>query len=256
MDQLNDDKKPAVEKEVETETTQTESPTVEEPTTEVQTEVPTEPDTHQQTEEESRAFQAKRLNEENRRLKEELEQRKTTESAFNVFKPKPNLGQVAIENYTDPTTGQVNWAGYNNAVTQQATSQARVAAQDEIDEFRAREKHPDLFADSDTEKEIADLWFAAKMRGENPTVVQIADKYAKRFSKILTKAEKAGAEKILTEVSSKEQATMAASSQTSAPARQAQSEEELERLRQQSRGKGRASEEAVALRMKNIPWSK
>jgi hypothetical protein len=250
----------AVEKEVET-TTQTESPQVEVPTTEEQTvtEQVDQPEQQQVSNVESeepndpREYQIKRLAEENRRLKSERRQG----SAFDAFRPQaqPNAGQVDVNNYTDEY-GQVNWNAYNSAVNQNiqqiASTQASQAVQEQLDEQKARTNHPELFADPDTEQEIADLWIAAKLRGENASVSEIADKVDKRYRKDVSKAEKRGAEKMLQEVSTKEQAGLSASGQTSQGQRVQEAEEDLAELQSETRV---GNQDAIVARLQRIPWA-
>lgn len=212
------------------------------------------------SEEQRRAFQEQRL--EIKRLKEEKQARLKSESAFQVFKPRPaaNLAEpVRVEDYTDPVTGEINRPAYNAAMeARQARIEAARADQsfeERIDEYRAREKYPDLFANPVIEKRIAAEWYFEKVQGNNVTVSEIAESYAREFSKAVSKAEKVGAEKALEQVTPKEQAALQASSQTSAPAQRVASEEELDRLRAQSRGVGGSAEEAIAARMKAIPWA-
>lgn len=258
---MGDNQNVAEESAVET-TTQVSSPQTEVSSTETQTpqESATQAevsDVSTQTEEERRDFQIRRLAEENRRLKDEKEARAKHESAFNAFRPTqvPTTG-VQIENYQDPSTGEVNWQAYNYAMVQTAQQAAQVAAQattqDLMDEQSARTKHPDLFSDPEVEQEIADRWVAAKLRGENRTISQITDAVAQRYGKVSSKVEKAAMEKVLTQVTEKEQAALAAPAQTSAPARQAVAQSDLEDLRVATRfGKT----EATAVRMKSIPWA-
>lgn len=247
----------AVESEVEP-TTQTNSPQVEVPSTEEQTApiLADQPgdeqvsDVHEDAPTDPREYQVKRLAEENRRLKAERV------NAFDAFRPQPVAqGQVDVRNYTDEF-GNTNWNAYQQAVNanaqQVATTQAQQTVQEMLDEQNARTKHSELFADPDIEQEIADRWVAAKLRGENATISDIAAKVAKRFSKDVSKAEKRGAEKALQEVSVKEQAGLAASGQTSQGARQAQSDEEHEMLSQQTRV---GNQDAIVARMRNIPWA-
>jgi len=269
-EEVKTEKVKAEEKVVE-ETTQTDSPKVEVPTTEEQTiqEAKTDSqvteDLPVDEEEQRRAFQAQRL--EIKRLKEEKEARVKSESAFDVFRPKeaPVASSIPIrvEDFTDPYTGEVNWNAYNTAVNntlqnvqKTARFEAQQTTQEIIDENNARSNYPDLFADRETEQEIADRWFAAKMRGENMSVSEIAKRVAKRFGSAVSKAEKIGAEKILEEVSPKEQAALAAEGETSTSSRQQLSDEEFERLKRQSRGKGSEAEDAIATRLKAVPYSK
>lgn len=265
----------AEEKVVENVTTQTDSPKVEEPTTEVQTttvegvdQVSTSESTDDSpagsenwTAEQRRAFQEMRL--ENKRLKEQVQATTKKESAFNVFRPQTppvsQPAQVRVEDYQDQLTGETNWTAYNQAVntaianaSKQAEFVAQQTAQDIVDENNARTKYPELFNDQETEQEIADRWFAAKMRGENPSITQIAERVAKRYSRAVSKAEKIGAEKAFNELSEKEQAGLSASGQTSEPARQEASQEDIERLRVRSRG---GDDDAITARISKIPYA-
>jgi len=268
----NDSKGQAEEKEVEVETTQVPSPDTKDSTTGDQTTAKESGDQGSVAEDESdlpvdemerrRAFQEQR--QEIKRLREEVAARGPRESAFNAFRAQtPPVGQTVaprIENYTNPVTGETDYAAYNQAVnqviTQQASQNAAYIAQQTtkelLDENNARQKHPELFADQETEQEIADRWLAAKMRGENPSISEIADRVAKRFKRAISSAEKVGAEKILTEVSEKEKAGLSASSQTAQPARQQASQEDLERLQTQTR---RGDDDAIAARISRIPWA-
>lgn len=240
------------------ETVQTSSPQVEAPVTEEQTAQPT---VDQQEEEkvsdvksdepqDPREFQIKRLSEENRRLKQRQG------SAFDAFRPQAQPAQgVDVNQFTDEY-GQVNLNAYNAAVLthaqQVANASAQQTVQEMLDEQNARTNHPELFADPEVEQEIADRWVAAKLRGENATISEIAKRIANRNSKDVSKAEKRGAEKILQEVSSKEQAGLSASGQTSQGSRQAQSAEDLEELSAQTRV---GNQDAIVARLKNIPWA-
>ena len=245
---------------VEEVTPQTSSPQVEVPTTEEQT---TQETADQQNQEQvsnvkseetpdPREFQIKRLAEENRRLKSERQG-----SAFDAFRPQgqPVPGQVTVNNFTDQY-GETNWDAYNAAVfshaQQVAQNQANQIVEERLDEQNARTKHPELFEDPEVEQEIADRWVAAKLRGENVTISDITERVAKRNSKDVSKAEKRGAEKILQEVSVKEQAGLSASGQTSQGAHQSQSDEDQEVLEQQTRV---GNQDAIVARLQNIPWA-
>lgn len=246
----------AVESEVEP-TTQTNSPQVEVPSTEEQTapilaDQPVEEqvtDVKEDAPTDPREFQVKRLSEENRRLKAERV------NAFDAFRPQPVQGQVDVRQYTDEF-GNTNWNAYQQAINanaqQVATTQAQQTVAEMLDEQNARTNFKELFADPDIEQEIADRWVAAKLRGENATISDIAEKVNKRFSKDVSKAEKRGAEKALQEVSVKEQAGLSAPGQTSQGARQLQSDEEYEQLSQATRV---GNQDAIVARLKNIPWA-
>jgi len=249
-------------------TAQTSPPQVEAPLTEEQTSQETDSQVTDElpvdVEEQRRAFQEQRL--EIKRLKEENEARAKSESAFKVFRPQAPQAQsnpIRVEDFKDPYTGELDLDRYNGAVNnallnakQGARYEAQQAVEERLDEDKARTKYPELFADAETEQEIADRWFAARMRGENPTVSDIAGRVAKRFTTAVSKAEKIGAEKILEEVSPKEQASLAAEGGTSYSSRNQISDDEFERLKRQSRGRDSSAEEAIAKRLKGIPYEK
>lgn len=254
MININDQNNAVVENEVEP-TIQTSSPQVEAPSTEEQTTV-AEVDQPIQQEvpdvepaKTPRDYQIERLAEENRRLKSERG------NAFDAFRPQVQPGVVDVQQYTDEM-GNTNWNAYNAALVANAKQVAKTEAQTTVtellDEQNARTKHSELFADPDIEQEIADRWVAAKLRGENATISDIADKVAKRFSKDVSKAEKRGAEKALQEVSVKEQAGLSAAGQTSQASRMAQSDEDYARLSEQTRV---GNQDAIIARLKNIPWA-
>lgn len=266
-----DDNTKAVESVVETDTTQVTPPVTEEQTTDVQTEVKESDDQGsviegsddmpESNEETRRAFQEQR--QEIKRLRSEIQNRAKGESAFNAFRQQtpPVSGPQAVNilDYQDPITGETNWQAYNqqvnnalNQVRQSATYEAKEAVKEELDEQNARNKFPELFEDQEVEQEIADRWIAAKIRGENPTITDIAERVSKRFGKAVSKAEKIGAEKILNEVSEKEQASLTVSAQTSQPAKQAASAEQLEELSRKSRY---GDDDAIAARLSKIPWA-
>jgi len=251
------------------ETTQTNSPQVKAPITEEQTNQEANLDSQviddlpADVQEQRRAFQEQRL--EIKRLKEENEARAKSESAFDVFRPKATIQSqsypIRVEDYKDPYTGEIDLDSYNRAVNialqnvkESAKYEAQQTVQETLDENNARAKYPDLFADRETEQEIADRWFAAKMRGENPSVSDIASRVAKRFGSAVSKAEKIGAEKILEEVSPKEQAALAAEGGTSFSNRNQISDDEFEALRRQSRGKDSNAEDAIVKRLKAVPY--
>ncbi|MCK9371327.1 hypothetical protein M0R04_15545 [Candidatus Dojkabacteria bacterium] len=267
---MNDNNK-AEEQVVETETTQVESPTTEAPITGEQTEikesddqgsvVEESDDVPEGNEETRRAFQEMR--QELKQLKEEKQNRTKGESAFSAFRqqtpPAGDAQTVNIMDFQDPLTGETNWQAYNQQVNnalgqvrQSATYEAKEAIKEELDEQKARDRFPELFANSDDEQEIADKWLAAKVRGENPSIFDIAERYSKRVGKAVSKAEKIGAEKILNEVNEKETASLTVSGQTSQPAKQAASAEQLAELSRKSRF---GDDDAIAARMSNIPWA-
>lgn len=240
-------------------TPQTSSPQVEVPTTEEQitptqtdqSDKETATDVESATPNDPREHQIKRLAEENRRLKSEKQG-----SAFDTFRPQPQQSQtVDVGNYTDEY-GNVNFNAYNQALVrnaqQVASVQAQQTVQELLDENNARTKHPDLFADAETEKDMAAMWLWEKTQGNNVTVSEIAARFANRKSKDVSKAEKRGAEKMLQEVSEKEQAGLSATSQTSAGARAVQTQEDEAYLSAQTRV---GNEDAIVARLSKIPWA-
>jgi hypothetical protein len=264
-EEVKTDEVKAEEKVVE-ETTQDSSPESEAPATQEQTDLEesqVSDELPEDSEEQRRAFQSMR--QELKRLKEEKGARAKSESAFDVFRPKtepqPQVGPIRVEDYQDPYSGEVDWNRYNGAVnnaiaqTQQtARSEAQRTTEELIDENTARSKYPEVFEDSDLEEEAAARWLFDRMNGKNTPLTKIAKNISDKVSKAVTKAEKIGAEKILEEVTPKEQAALAAAGETSAGSRQTLSDDEFEKLQRQSRGKGRLSEEAIATRLKGVPW--
>jgi len=264
-----DENKVAEEKVVETETTQTESPQVENPITEGETtqgeqvQTPVAEDSLEpagMTEEQRRAFQEQRL--EIKRLKEEKEALPRGESAFNAFRaqaPQVPSTPVQVQNFTDPITGETNWQAYNlaqqqreQAVLAQAKSEARSEVQEILDEERARTKYPELMNNPVTEKQIASRWLYEKVNGNNVSISDIASEFARNFKQAVSKAEKIGAERILTEVSEKERAGLTAPSQSSQGAVRASSQEDTERLIAGTRS---GSDDAITARISKIPWA-
>lgn len=217
---------------VENETTQASSPQAEAQPTVVQTNENSDVESSMSPEQ-RKAFQDMRL--ENKRLKEETQGRLTNESAFAPFKY-----QAPIE-----PNGYIDEAA-------RIRTEAAQAAREEVDEVLARQKFPQLFADREIEQEIADRWFSAKMRGENVSISQLAEKVNKRVQSTIEKAEIKGAQKALEQVTPKEQAALAASSQSSSAANAISSSEDLDRLRTATRF---GSEDAIVARLKNIPWA-
>jgi hypothetical protein len=261
---MDETKNVAAKSAVET-TTQPSSPQGKVPETQVETTIKeqpiVEPDLPNEESEARRAFQQQRL--ENKQLKEELDRLKSeqdgrirNESAFDSFRAptQPGVKQVDINQFADPNTGEVNWNAYNAAQT--ANVQAVAAAQsaqtvkDQLDEYQARSKYPDVFSDKELEKEVAARYLFEKLNGNtNVTVESLAGQVAKRVNKALDKAAQQGAEQALTELSPKEQASLAVSGTTSAPSRQARSAEEQEALSLKTRRGGEEAIDAIAQRL-------
>jgi hypothetical protein len=253
----NQETNAVVENEVE-ETTQDSSPQSEVQETEQTPQEPVEKadvssgDELPETEEERRrAFQEMRK--ELKALKEERSTREQSESAFDAFRQPAQIQQADVNQYVDPNTGQIDWASYNNAVTQTARQQASLEVKEQLDEHEARTKYPEVFSNKDLEEDVAAKYLYYKLRGQNVKVTDIAARVSQSFKKATVKAEKVGAERALTEVNEKEQAALSAQGQTSAPARQSQSSDDLERLRVMSRGQGQTSIDAIAQRLKGVP---
>lgn len=247
-----DETKVVEEKVAETETAQTNPP---------QVEVETTPETAQEdvalpveSEEQRKAFQEQRL--EIKALKEEVEARKQSESAFAAFKPKPAMTSFSSDQFTDPVTGEINLQALTAAqeahITAKVTGQMEQRLAEEKDENSARTQYPDLFADPDVEQEIADRWFAAKMRGESVSVTDVAGKVSKRFEKALSKAEKSGAEKALQDIAPKEKVALTATGQSATSAqRQIDSENDEANIQAVRFG----NDDALAKAMSKIPWA-
>lgn len=200
---------------------------------------------------------------ENKRLKEEIESRTPKESAFTPFRPQTApVGAVAplqVQNFQDPVTGEINWGAYNQAqnvreqqILQQARAEAQRVTEELVDEQTARSKFPELMNDKETEKLIAGQWIYEKMQGNNVSVTDIAERFARNFKQAVSKAEKIGAEKILNEVTEKEKAALTASGQTSQPSRSSASQEEQSYLSERTR---KGDYNAVEARISKIPWA-
>jgi hypothetical protein len=185
-------------------------------------------------------------------LKEEKNQRTKGESAFAPFRQVAAPTFVEPTQYTDPTTGEVNWQGYTQAREQQIRYEAVQAAQETVDEQLARQKHPELFADREIEEEIAAKWLWAKTHGQNVTVSEISDKIAQKYSKAKQQGEQQGAQKMLAEVGAKEQAGLTPGSQAGSQARQAEANADFEQVRVASRY---GNQDALAARMRNVAWA-
>lgn len=252
---MDETKQLAAEQVVE-ETTQTSSPEVKAPETQEQTEQTqqnVEPDLPNDETEARRAFQEQRLA--NKQLKEELEQlrneRQQEPSSFDSFRGQTQpAGPVDINHFTDQITGEVNWGAYNNAINtnaqQVAAQQARQAVSEQLDEYQARSKYPEVFSDKKAEKQIAALYLFERLNGRNVTIEQLAGEVARGTNKSLEKAAQQGAEKAITELTPKEQASLSAIGTTSAPARQAQSAQDDLSRRLTIRQGGRSADDALA----------
>lgn len=202
-------------------------------------------------EERRRAFQEMRK--ELKALKEERQTREQSESAFDALRAPQATQQVDVNQYVNPNTGEIDWATYNAAIQATARQQASMEVREQLDEHDARTKYPEVFSNRALEEEVAAKYLYNKLRGQNVSVTQIAAQVSENFKKATVKAEKAGAERALNEVNEKEQAALSAQGQTSAPARQSQSSDDLERLRVMSRGQGQSSIDAIAQRLKGVP---
>jgi hypothetical protein len=99
---------------------------------------------------------------------------------------------------------------------------------------------------------MAAQWLFEKVQGRNTPVSKIAEEFARDYKRTVTKAEKIGAEKALTEVSEKETAGLSTEGQTSTPAKRDSSIEEHENLVSRTR---LGDDEAIAARISKIPWA-
>lgn len=207
------------------------------------------------TPEQRKAFQEMRL--ENKRFKEEQQSRKSSESAFDIFKPKPINQGVDPNSYVSPITGEIDWISYNNAVISQASTAASQVVQEQLDIDRAQTMYPEVFANPKLEKALAGHWFAEKMQGKNVSVTELAADYAELVQESVKKAEKVaekrGAQQALSELTPKEAASLQAQGTTSAQARNELSLEDQENLKLRAR---RGDDDAMAQLMRNVAWKK
>ena len=246
------------------ETGQIDSPSTEvEPTSQQTTEVPE--DLPQDTEEQRKAFQ--RMRHEIDSLKEEAKARQKSQAAFDVLKPRPrpvSAQGIDINQYVDADTGTVDMGAYNTAVNQliqQAhvdSAQAAATVEERLDEQNARRSVPQLDLDSkeydaEFEKDVAARYLFEKFNGNNVTMTQIAKELGKKYSKATTKASEDGAKEALERLSAREQAALAANSQSGGQARSQQSAGDTEELRSRTRF---GDERAMTERMSRIPWVK
>jgi hypothetical protein len=261
---MDETKNVVAEKEVE-KTTQTSSPQVEVAETQQetqQTQQNVEPDLPSEESEARRAFQNQRL--ENKQLKEELDKLKSeqdgrarNESAFNSFRAptQPGVQQVDINQFANPVTGEVNWNAYNQALNANAAAvaanQASQTVKEQLDEYQAKSKYPEVFKDKELEKEVAARYLFERLNGRSVTVEDLAGQVAKRMNKALDKAAQQGAEQALTELSPKEQASLAVTGTTSAPSRAAQSADNEQAMRLKIRHGGEEGLDAIAKALAN-----
>lgn len=261
-----------------------ESQTVEDSQTEETTAAPeetseaTDSNTLQETQEaddstpkDNEAWKNMRL--ENKRLKEELDKRQKSQSAFDNLYPQRSDAQtiqqaqnqygsqyVNINQYVDPNTGEFDAQSYNQAVNSRIHQlEQRISQTDqERDEREAREAVPQLNPndkdnyDPDFEERVAERWLYQNYKGNSVTLKEIALDLSKRENSTTKKARQQGAQQAMESLSEKEQASLDVAPQTSARARQAQSQEE----RAQLRGRVRSGDEAALTRiMSRIPWA-
>lgn len=207
------------------------------------------------TPEQRKAFQEMRL--ENKRFKEEQEARKSSESAFDVFKPKQTNQGVDPNNYINPNTGEIDWTTYNQAVVNQASVAASNAVQEQLDEDRARNLYPEVFKNPKFEEALAGQWFAKKMQGKNVSITELAAGYVDLVQDSVKKAEKVaekrGAQQALSELTPKEAASLQAQGTTSAQAKNELSLEDEENLKLRAR---RGDDDAMAQLMRGVAWKK
>jgi hypothetical protein len=168
--------------------------------------------------------------------------------------------QLSLNPYEwNPVTGETNWQAYNVAqqqreqqILQQAKYEARSEVQEVMDEEKARAKYPEVMGNEKLEKRVAAEWLYQKVQGKNVSITDIAAEYARDLRQAVSKAEKIGAERVLNEVSEKEQAGLVAESQTSQGASRAASQEDHAKLSARTR---LGDYDAVAARLKQIPWA-
>ena len=131
----------------------------------------------------------------------------------------------------------------NNAIQNvtNVAQQAQASVEDRMDENTARAQYPEIFSDPELEKDIAARWLFDRTSGRNTSVVEICKQYSERQGR---------AKQVEQAVASKEQASLGVQTQTSQPARQAQSAEDLENLKVRTR---LGDDNAIYERLRKIP---
>lgn len=198
-------------------------------------------------------------------LEKQVEERQARQSLFDQLKPQYTPDQVQqaqkgvdINQYIDPSTGQFQAYTYNQAVNarleamrREAQVTANQAVARQLDEMKAKEKFPELDPDGDQfdpvfEKKVASQYFFELYQGKEPSILKIAQAEARTYSRNAKTIEKEAAQRVKQQLTEKEQASLSAAGR-SVPS--AQTEAELEQLRQRSR---RGDFSAISERLKRL----
>lgn len=220
------------------------------------------------SDEQARSFQEMRL--EIKRLKEEKKAREKAKSALEEVTPTPSpmastQTDVDINKFVDPETGALDAVSYGRAVNEaiqkgvaQAHRAATSATQQQLEQADAFRAYPALDPesdeyDSDFDEEVAARLLHARYIGSKVSLRQLAEKVAAKYQKTAVKAKEEGAKQAIESLSVKEQASLETARQTSASARQEQSESEKQSLRERVKS---GDEDALAQRISRVPWTK
>lgn len=205
----------------------------------------------------AKAFQAMR-----KRIKE-LEGQLTSKTANveplvpNIESPAPAVqGNVNQTQFFDPTTGEFDVVGYQNAVRQEAMNAAQAVTKRQIEEERqtreAYAAYPELDPQNkDFNQDLYDATSAiilqSMVKGTNLTAKQAAEKALGLSTKALKEAADKGAQQQMEQITAKEQASLEA---TANSARAQDDASDLEDLTNRTRLGGKEGQEAIAERLR------
>lgn len=200
-------------------------------------------------------------------LRNERQRRQQLEQTYGAQRPQqvPAPAQKAVEEFIDPTTGEVDVAGLNKAIgdTQQRAVRAEQTVQGYIEQQQTREAYeayPQLDSnaddfDKDFHRRTRALIFDSMMNPQdygNKQLLykQAADMAHEGTKKAVEKAEAKGAETALEQLTPKEQASLGAEGRSD---RRKEATVNLETLKTETR---RGKIAATMERLKKIPMSK
>lgn len=213
--------------------------------------------------------QFEKLKTQNKRLKEELEKKKQTESVFESMRPKPQpalepmgVQQQSLPEYIDPDTGYIDVPKFNQALSQTRAEaqQARQQVRQYIEDQQEREAytaHPELNPQGESFNEklyrdtkahlLSSMIYPKEYGGKSLTLREAADLAKGEAGEAIAEAEKRGAKEAVEGLSPKEQASLEATGRSD---RRTQASATLDELRIRTRYGDRG---AVAERLKSIP---
>lgn len=172
-----------------------------------------------------------KLKQRNKRLKEELERKKRTESVFDSMRPQPEPAappavSPEVEQFIDPQTGYVDVGRLNQAMTQQR--QEIAATRQQIQQYVEAEQEREAYKTyPELNPKVADKFDDAFYRRTravlmdsmvNPqdygnralTLKEAADEAKGSTGKVVEKAKKEGAKEAMEKLTPKEQASLEA----------------------------------------------